>query len=70
MRPLPKISKDTPASDLGQPVAIVAHHLPTENRRADPELAAVIDAWDRLPEAIRAGIVAMVKAAADSLSRL
>jgi hypothetical protein len=29
----------------------------------DPDLAAVIDAWDRLPEAIRAGIVAMVKAA-------
>jgi hypothetical protein len=29
----------------------------------DPDLAAVIDAWDRLPEAVRAGIVAMVKAA-------
>jgi hypothetical protein len=30
----------------------------------DPNLAAVIEAWDRLPEAIRAGIVAIVKAAA------
>jgi hypothetical protein len=30
----------------------------------DPELAAVIEAWDGLPEAVRAGIVAMVKAAA------
>ncbi len=30
----------------------------------DPELSAVIDTWDRLPEAVRAGIVAMVKAAA------
>jgi hypothetical protein len=30
----------------------------------DPDLAAVIDAWDRLPEALRAGIVAMVKATA------
>jgi hypothetical protein len=29
----------------------------------DADLAAVIEAWDRLPEAIRAGIVAMVKAA-------
>jgi len=29
----------------------------------DPELAKVIDAWPMLPEAIRAGIVAMVKAA-------
>ncbi len=31
--------------------------------QTDPDLAAVIDAWDRLPEAIRAGIMAMVKAA-------
>ena len=28
-----------------------------------PDLALVIDAWDRLSEAVRAGIVAMVKAA-------
>jgi hypothetical protein len=31
---------------------------------ADPDLKAVVEAWDRLPEAVRAGIVAMVKAAA------
>jgi hypothetical protein len=30
---------------------------------ADPDLAAVVDAWDRLPEAVRGGIVAMVRAA-------
>jgi hypothetical protein len=30
---------------------------------ADPSLREVVDAWDRLPEAVRAGIVAMVKAA-------
>ena len=30
----------------------------------DPALAAVNEAWDRLPEALRAGIAAMVKAAA------
>jgi hypothetical protein len=29
----------------------------------DPDLAIVVDAWDRLPEAVRAGIVAMVRAA-------
>jgi hypothetical protein len=29
----------------------------------NPDLAAVIAAWDLLPEAIRAGILAMVKAA-------
>jgi len=28
------------------------------------DLAAVIEAWDRLPEAVRADMVAMVKAAA------
>jgi hypothetical protein len=27
------------------------------------DLAAVIDAWDRLPEPVKSGIVAMVKAA-------
>jgi hypothetical protein len=28
-----------------------------------PDLSAVVDAWPMLPEAIRAGILAMVKAA-------
>jgi hypothetical protein len=31
---------------------------------ADPDFQVVANAWDRLPEAVRAGIVAMVKAAA------
>jgi hypothetical protein len=29
----------------------------------DPDLTIVVDAWNRLPEAVRAGIVAMVKSA-------
>jgi hypothetical protein len=29
----------------------------------DPDQLTVVNAWDRLPEAVRAGIVAMVKAA-------
>ena len=29
----------------------------------DPDLAAVVDAWPKLPEAIRAGILAMIRAA-------
>ncbi|MDE2100036.1 MAG: tyrosine-type recombinase/integrase [Patescibacteria group bacterium] len=33
---------------------------------ADPALMEVVNAWDRLPEAVRAGIVAMVKAATGS----
>jgi hypothetical protein len=37
--------------------------LATDTRQTDPDLATVLNAWDRLPEAIRAGIVAMVKAA-------
>jgi hypothetical protein len=36
------------------------HH---DTCQTDPDLAAVVDAWDRLPEAVRAGIVAMVQAA-------
>jgi len=28
-----------------------------------PDLAAVVEAWPHLPEAVKAGIVAMVKAA-------
>jgi hypothetical protein len=29
-----------------------------------PDLALIIEAWPRLPEAVRAGILAMVKASA------
>ncbi len=31
----------------------------------DPDLAAVVKAWPELPEAVKAGIVAMVKAASE-----
>ena len=40
----------------------------TENapsRPADADLAAIIDAWPALPGAIKAGILAMVKAASE-----
>lgn len=43
------------AADFGQPT-------PTA-KPADPELAAVVAAWSDLPPPVRAGIVAMVKAA-------
>jgi hypothetical protein len=42
--------------------------MPAQGKRAaltDPDLAAVVNAWDRLPEAVRAGILAMVKAASE-----
>ncbi len=48
---------DTPADAL-------APLLPTDNSKTDPDLAAVVDAWPTLPEALKAGILAMVKAAA------
>jgi hypothetical protein len=41
----------------------VAHHLPTDTRPTDPDLALVIERWADLPEAVRAGITAMVRAA-------
>ena len=31
-------------------------------RQADPDLAAVVEAWPTLPEPVKAGILAMVKA--------
>ena len=38
----------------------------TEKAPIDPDLARLINAWPNLPEAIRAGIVAMVNAAIQS----
>ena len=44
-------------------------HLIHESRKTPSDLAEVIDRWEALPEAIRAGIVAMVRAAAPSGDR-
>jgi hypothetical protein len=35
-----------------------------QNRPSDPHLTLIIDAWPKLPEAVKAGIMAMVKASA------
>ena len=32
----------------------------------DPDLSAVVNAWAKLPSALKAGIVAMVRAAGDA----
>ncbi len=37
--------------------------MPNDTCKTDPDLAAVVAAWPDLPEAIKAGILAMVKAA-------
>ena len=43
--------------------ASLAHHLPIDKRQTPcPDLTSVITSWSDLPEAIRAGIVAMIRA--------
>jgi hypothetical protein len=37
--------------------------------RTDPDLALVVENWDRLPEAIRSGIMAMIRAASKEAER-
>jgi len=63
MRPQAGSPKSPSPKDLREPALSVAHHLPTDTRKTDPELAVVVDAWPHLSEALKAGIVAMVKAA-------
>jgi hypothetical protein len=62
MRPPLDNANDIKGKDLRQDAGSVSHHVPTDTCHSDPDLTAVVDAWDRLPEALRAGIVAMVKA--------
>jgi hypothetical protein len=50
--------------DLRDAMVAVSHHFPTNTCTNDPDLAAVIDAWDGLPAAVKAGILAMLKASA------
>lgn len=62
-----------PHSDRGsrtEPIQNDSPRLPRATRGAtrdrvvpDPDLAAIVAAWPELPEALRAGILAMVKAA-------
>jgi hypothetical protein len=47
-----------PPTATGTATGLLSELLPV-----DPDLATVVDVWDRLPEAVRAGIVAMVQAA-------
>ena len=59
--PRPDIPNDTSVSDLRQPLASPAHHLPTDICQIDPDQGDVMAAWPSLSEATRAGIIAMVK---------
>ncbi len=53
---------DNDGNDFGRGNPSVTHHLHTDSCQSDPDLALVAEAWHRLPEAVRAGIVAMIKA--------
>jgi hypothetical protein len=55
---------DSTCSDGQEPLGVLLAFL----ERESPDLAAVVRAWATLPEAIKAGIVAMVKAAAGGAS--
>jgi hypothetical protein len=59
---------ETPANSLGNNTVsplggAESGAKTTKIDRNDPDLALVVERWDNLPEAVRAGIVAMVKAA-------
>jgi hypothetical protein len=51
------------ANDRGRRRTPTATEIATALLPDDPALAAVVDAWPKLPDAIKAGILAMVKAA-------
>jgi hypothetical protein len=53
-----------PQSDKGLRIAVpsVSHPIPTDTCQNDSDLTAVIKAWSELPEAIKTGIMAMVRA--------
>jgi hypothetical protein len=60
IRTLPEISRKTALSSTD---GAKSGALAGQAKPVDPDLASVIDTWPRLPKAIRAGIVAMIRAA-------
>ena len=41
---------------------------PTPEAPTDPDLALIVERWEQLPEAVRAGIVAMIRASVPPFS--
>jgi hypothetical protein len=68
MRPQITPRKGKRIQDLPQSGTGSAEHLPNDSCKTDPDLAAVVAAWPDLPEAIKAGILAVVKAVLPMLS--
>ena len=50
-------------------VGAIGSAVETEIGISDPDLAMLVRRWDSLPEAVRAGIVAMVEVAAQKAGR-
>jgi hypothetical protein len=61
--PSPDSPKPNELPELRNNPPALPHHLPTDIRHLPPDLALVVGRWEGLPEAVRAGIVAMVEAA-------
>ncbi len=62
MRPPLIEPNDRSENDLRKPSSDLSHHFLTDTCQTYSNLAAVIDAWEQLPGAIRAGILAIVRA--------
>jgi hypothetical protein len=61
-----KASSHTELQHSAKACAAQGAAVSTEDGLIDPDLQAVIEAWLELPEAIKAGILAMVKSAGGS----
>jgi hypothetical protein len=49
--------------DASGRVEMRQRNTPDFTPSSDPDLAIVVDSWERLPAAIKAGVVAMIRAA-------
>jgi hypothetical protein len=66
MRPQADKHNSRKDRDLCQETARLSHHLPTDVCHTDSDLAVIVASWSQLPAVVRAGIVAMVKAAVET----
>jgi hypothetical protein len=62
MRPRTESRNASRSKALRQSESVDVHNLPTDSP-FPPDLAEIVTAWPNLPEALKAGIVAMVRAA-------
>ncbi len=67
-RPAPDLSKDQSHQEIrgyqsaGVPVVVPTLSGTISDLQLHPDLVRIVVSWDRLPEAIKAGIIAMVEA--------